>query len=84
MSCPIRIVELDCSPLVVDYGYEVTDKDLLAQWIADLCLGHYRQIRKIIEQIEPKMPATEDDAIDDIVSKLTLTDDADNRSVYRR
>ena len=84
MSCPIRIVELDCSPLVVDYGYEVTDKDLLAQWIADLCLGHYRQIRKIIEQIEPKMPATEDDAIDDIVSKLTLSDDADNRSVYRR
>ena len=84
MSCPIKIVELDCSPLVVDYGYEVTDKDLLAQWIGDLCLGHYRQIRKIIENIAPKTPATEDDAIDDVVSKLTLPDGADNKSVYRR
>ena len=84
MNCPIRIVELDCTPLVVDYGYEVTDKDLLAKWIADLCLGHYRQIRKIIEDIEPNYPTTEDDAIDDIIGKLTLPTGANTSIVYRR
>ncbi len=84
MNCPIRIVELDCAPIVVDYGYEVTDKDLLAKWIAELCLGHYRQIRKIIEDIAPNYPTTEDDAIDDIVSKLTLPAGAKTRNLYRR
>lgn len=84
MISPIRIIEMDCSPLVVDYGYEVTNKDLLADWIADLCLGHYRQIRKIIENMDPKMPITEEDAIDDIVSKLDLPANASDKKIYRR
>ncbi len=48
---PFNLIDTDCSHLVIDYEYEITDNDLLAEYIGELVLGHYVHILNIINSL---------------------------------
>lgn len=50
---PINIKKEDCSPLVVDYGIEITDSNLLSEFIGKIIMGHYYHVKEIIKDLEP-------------------------------
>lgn len=81
-TVPLKMVVMDCTPLVVDYGYEVTDKDLLAGWIAELCLGNFLHLREVIEQLNPDIPISEDEAIEAVIELLNVP--SDNKTLVER
>lgn len=79
---PLKMEVMDCSPLVVDDGFEVANKDLLASWIAELCLGNYLHLREVIEQLNPDIPISENEAIDAVIELLEVP--SDNKTLVER
>lgn len=71
---------MDCSPLVIDNSYNVIELNLLAQWVAQLLLGNYLHIARIIEGLDSSAAPLRNKAIDGIIEKLK----ANNNNVYRR
>ena len=68
---------MDLSPLVIDDDYEVVDKQLLAEWIAIMVLGHYGHIYRIIEKLAPLEVPSNNALIDYILTKLNVPVDND-------
>lgn len=75
MVSPLRIISMDCSPLVIDNGYIVVDEDLLAEWVAQLLLGNSQHISRIIEGLHSTGVNLRNKAIDSIISQLNTIGD---------
>jgi hypothetical protein len=67
---PLRIIQMDCSPLVIDNGYEVVEQSVLVQWVAQLLLGNSLHISRVIEGLDSKAVNLKDKAIDSIINRL--------------
>lgn len=67
---PLQITPMDCSPLVIDNGYQVVDQAVLAQWVAQLLLGNSLHISRVIEGLDSKAVNQRDKAIDSIINRL--------------
>ena len=77
MVFPISIIGKDLSPLVIDEDYEVIDKQLLAEWLAIMMLGHYGHIYMIIEKLAPLEVPSNNALIDFMLTKLNVPKDND-------
>lgn len=67
-----NLIDTDCSPLLVDYEYEVVDKDLLATYVGEMVLGHHHHINRIINTLSTVFPIHPNDSIDQVINKITL------------
>lgn len=67
---PFNLIDTDCSPLVIDYEYEITDKDLLATYVGEMLLGHHLHIHRIINSLTTIFPVHPNDSIDQVISKI--------------
>ncbi len=70
---PFKLIDTDCSPLVVDYEFEVADKDLLARYVGEMLLGHHQQIYRIINSLSTTFPLHPNDSIKHVISKINTT-----------
>lgn len=61
---PIILTEKTCSPLVVDYEYEVSNKALLAQYVGDMLLGHHGHVINILNSLSTISPTPPNESID--------------------
>lgn len=75
---PLQITPMDCSPLVIDNGYQVVDQTMLAQWVAQILLGNSLHISRVIEGLDSKAVNMKDKAIDSVITRLTTC------GVYKR
>src|SRR5699024_295554 len=60
---------------VIDYEYEVTDKDLLAEYVGELIIGQYIHILKIINTLSSTSSNPPNKAIDIAIEKLNVIGD---------
>lgn len=72
---PFDLIETDCSHLVIDYEYVITNKDLLAEYVGELVLGHYVHILNIINSLSSTSSTPSDRIIDFAIEKLNVTED---------
>ena len=70
---PFNLIDTDCSPLVIDYEFEVANKDLLATYVGEMLLGHHQHIYKIINSLSTTYPIHPNDSIDHVISKIKTT-----------
>lgn len=68
---PFNLIDTDCSPLVIDYEYEIDNKDLLAEYVGELLLGHHLHINRIINSLSTILPVHPNDSIDKVINKIT-------------
>ena len=54
MKYPIQLIEVDCSPLVIDNGFQIVKQEELAKWVAQLLLGNSMHIARVIEGLDSK------------------------------
>lgn len=78
MNYPLQITPMDCSPLVIDNGYQVVNQTMLAQWVTQLLLGNSLHISRVIEGLDSKAVNQRDKAIDSVISRLNTC------GVYKR
>lgn len=81
MSYPLQITMMDCSPIVIDNGYQVVNPNDLAKWVAQLLLGNSLHIARVIEGLESHPVSLKNKAIDSIIDKLNTTN---NTEIYKR
>lgn len=67
---PFTLIDTDCSPLVIDYEYEIADKDLLAEYVGEMLLGHHLHINRIINSLTTIFPTHPNDSIDQVIDKI--------------
>lgn len=67
---PVKLIDTDCSPLVIDYGYKITNKELLAEYVGQLILGHYKHILNIINSLSSSPSTPPNQIIDFAIDKL--------------
>lgn len=67
---PFTLFNTDCSPLVKDYDYEIADKDLLAEYVGEILLGHHLHIYRIINSLSTIFPIHPNDSIDKVIEKI--------------
>lgn len=67
---PFNLIDTDCSPLVIDYEYEIADKSLLAERVGEMLLGHHYHILKIINTLTVSHPIHNNDAINATINQL--------------
>ncbi|MBN2596747.1 MAG: hypothetical protein JXR82_08205 [Marinifilaceae bacterium] len=72
---PIKIIDTDCSPLVLDIEYEIINKDLLANYVGELLLGHHLHICRIINSLSSILPIHPNDSIEQVIQKIITTPD---------
>lgn len=70
---PFKLIDTDCSNLVIDYEYEITNKDLLAEYVGELILGHYIHILYIINSLSSSSSAPPSRTIDFAIERLNVT-----------
>ncbi|WP_297085459.1 hypothetical protein [uncultured Draconibacterium sp.] len=68
---PINFINTDCSPLVIDNDYEIINKDLLANYVGELLLGHHHHVYRIINSLSTNFPVHPNDSIEQIIQKIT-------------
>jgi len=71
---PFNQIDTDCSDLVIDYEYEITDKDLLAEYVGELILGNYFHILNIINSLSSSSSTPSNRIIDFAIEKLSVTE----------
>lgn len=72
---PFNLIDTDCSDLVIDYEYEITNKDLLAEYVGELILGHYIHILNIINSLSSSSSAPPNRIIDFAIERLNVTEE---------
>ncbi len=72
---PFNLIDTDCSHLVIDYEYEITNKDLLAEYVGELVLGHYIHILNIINSLSSSSSTQSNRIIDFAIEKLEVTEE---------
>lgn len=72
---PFNLIDTDCSDLVIDYEYEITNKDLLAEYVGELILGHYIHILNIINSLSSSSSAPPSRIIDFAIERLNVTEE---------
>lgn len=70
---PIIITNIDYSPLVIDYEFEIVDEPLLASQVGELLIGNYLHIIHVINQLSSQAPQTPNAVITNIINKLAST-----------
>jgi hypothetical protein len=73
---PFILTEKTCSPLVVDYEYEVSNKTLLAQYVGDMLLGHHGHVLRILNRLSTIAPTPPNESIDSVINQITSASDA--------
>lgn len=73
MKYPIQLIEVDCSPLVIDNGFQIVKQEELAKWVAQLLLGNSMHIARVIEGLDSKAVSLRNKAVDSIINKLKST-----------
>jgi len=67
---PFELLDFDCDPLLIDFEYKITDKDLLANYVGEMVLGHHDHLLKIINNIAATFPVHRNQSIDQAISKI--------------
>lgn len=67
---PLRLRDIDCSPLVVDYEYDISDKNLLVQYVGELILGNHRHILNVINTLSTTSPINPNISITYVINML--------------
>lgn len=67
---PFNLIDTDGSPIFVDYEYEITNKDLLAEYVSEMLLGHHFHILRVINSLATIFPITPDASIDQLIKKI--------------
>ncbi|MBB4801801.1 hypothetical protein HNP37_001862 [Flavobacterium nitrogenifigens] len=70
---PFKFNVINGSPSFVDNEYEIVDKDLLAQFVGEMLLGHHHHILRIIRSLSTTFPVQKNDSIDQIIAKIRST-----------
>lgn len=53
---PLKVNITFSDPLYRDYDFTITDKDMLAEYISQLVLGHAFHIERVIKKLDPNFP----------------------------
>ena len=67
---PFKLIDTDCSPLVIDYEYEIVDKKLLSQYVGELVLGHHTHILNIVNSLSSNPSVPPNKVIEIAIDKL--------------
>lgn len=68
---PFILTEKTCSPLVVDYEYEVSNKTLLAQYVGDMLLGHHGHVLRILNGLSTIALVPPKESIESVIKQIT-------------
>ncbi|MBF6653949.1 hypothetical protein C3B47_13900 [Flavobacterium columnare] len=71
---PFNLIDTDCSDLVIDYEFEIANKDLLAEYVGELVLGHYFHILNIINSLSSSSSTPSNKIIDFTIEKLNVSE----------
>ncbi|MBS1776454.1 MAG: hypothetical protein JSS64_09270 [Bacteroidetes bacterium] len=71
---PFQLNNTNCSPLVIDYDYEIIDKQLLAQYVGELLLGHHFHVIRILNNLAPQLPINPNASIDQVINKILMVE----------
>lgn len=71
---PFNLIDTDCSDLLIDYEYEITNKGLLAEYVGELILGHYMHILNTINSLSSSSSIPPNKIIDFAIEKLDVTE----------
>ncbi len=71
---PLHLIEIDCSPLVIDYEYEIADLNLLAEFVGEIILGNHRHILNVINSLSTSAPINPDRSIENVIKMLKIPD----------
>ena len=69
---PIQLTAISHDNLLHGYTWQVTNEQLLAEFIAHVALGQARHVRKILLAIDDAFPLPEDDVKDTAIDMLTV------------
>jgi hypothetical protein len=75
---PFILTDIDCSPLLIDYEYEVSDLNLLSEYVGELLLGNHRHILSILNALSSARPINPNTSIDYVIGMLR-TKETDKR-----
>lgn len=75
---PFTLIDVDCSPYAIDHEYEITNENLLAEYVGELVLGHHIHILKVINSLSSTFSATPNHVIDIAIRKIR-TPETDKR-----
>lgn len=70
---PFKLIDTDCTPLVIDNEYEIVDKKLLAKYVGELLLGNHKHIMRIINSLSTTLPEHPDNSINAVIKQLKST-----------
>jgi hypothetical protein len=71
---PFKLIDTDCAPSFIDYEYEITNKDLLAEHVGEMLLGHHFHVLKIINSLSATLPIQPDKSIEKTIEKIYSAD----------
>lgn len=72
---PFKLTKTNCLELVVDNEYEITDIDLLVEYVSNIILGKYKHILKIINLLSSNPSTSPNHVIDVAIEKLNVSGD---------
>lgn len=67
---PFNFTDSDCTPLFIDYEYEIVNVDLLASHVGEVLLGHHFHVIKILNSLSTILPIHPNDSIDKVINQI--------------
>lgn len=80
---PIALTPFNDEPVCFGYTWTITDRALLAKYVAQVVLGQYRHVAQIIAQQSPPTPSAAALALETAKKKLALTGKNNQERLHR-
>lgn len=75
---PFVYSNCDCSPLVIDTEFDISDEDLVAEYVGRIVLGHYAHVKRIINTLSTIKPSIGNSDFDFAILKLKKDGKSEN------
>jgi hypothetical protein len=80
---PFKFDKFDCSPLVIDDEYSITDEGKLAEYVGEVVLGYFAHVKRIINELEVSGSKVGENEIDLAIAKVNSSGKNDVE-IYKR
>ncbi|MDW3191996.1 MAG: hypothetical protein R8G66_06515 [Cytophagales bacterium] len=74
---PISFNAIDCTPLVIDNEFEITDEGKLASYVAEIVLGRYANVKRVLKSLATTSFRITEDEVSYAIARLDAKDKSD-------
>ncbi len=75
---PFIYSKCDCTPLVIDNEFDISDEDLVAGYVGRIVLGQYAHVKRIINTLSTIKPSIDNSDFDFAISRLKKEGKSEN------